>query len=105
MIAIDDKIHYCAIEGRYHDTSGNPAGGTTMDVVAWVTFVWGPDEIDLAWRGESGNHPASRPELELHIRENVTRVGRVPTAINPTIAGQYDQSHDGCTERVQWEKL
>ena len=113
-IDVGDKVRYLGIEGRTHDPgNGVPVGGIQMNVTAWVTRIWHstalgihPDSIDIAWRGD-GHHPDARPDLELHTREQVTRIGAVPAEIHPVLAGRPPEfcNHDGTRAHVQWEKL
>ena len=107
MIEVGDKIRYFAIEGRYHDSSGNPAGGTQMNVIAWVTGVSEGELIDIAWRGDSGYHPDTRPDLELHVRTGVALIGYVPAEIHPVLAGRLPEfcNHDGTRAFTQWERI
>ena len=69
-------------------------------VLAYVTRVYGPDLIDLGWRGDGGYHPdvaddGSRP---------VHRRTRVP-ALGVILVGDYVSNTPQPRQHVIWERI
>ena len=88
MIAAGDPIEFREI------VDGRPLAV----VLAFVTKVYGPDLIDLGWRGDGNIHPDNHGhDGAVHRRTRVDRLGVI-------LAGDYVSNTPQPRQHVQWER-
>ena len=69
-------------------------------VLAYVTRVYGPDLIDLGWRGDGGVHP----DVARDDGTPVHRRTRVP-ALGVILVGDYVSNTPQPRQHVIWERI